>query len=322
MRGATVLITGGTGSFGHRVARSLLEQGAEVRIYSRDEKKQWEMARAIPQLRFMIGDIRDRRRLAEAMRGVDYVFHAAALKQVPAIEAAPVEAVKTNVLGAINVCEAAQAAGVKAVVALSTDKAVKPVNAMGMTKALMEKIVTSQNAYAARTTFACVRYGNVMGSRGSVIPLFLEQLRKGNPLTVTVPHMTRFLLTLDDSVELVYRAMTTAEGGEVFVRKAPACTVWDLADTMRVKYGAPEHPIDVIGVRPGEKVHEVLLHEYEMQRASFDDPYFVISPEYRPQGTLEVAVGTEYTSENTERLTDHAAIGALIDRIGLVEEYA
>jgi FlaA1/EpsC-like NDP-sugar epimerase len=326
LKGATILITGGTGSFGHRVARSLLQHSpAEIRIYSRDEKKQWDMQRAIPELRFIIGDVRDRRRLDEAMRGVDFVFHAAALKQVPACEAAPAEAVMTNTIGSLNVCDSATNAKVKTVVALTTDKAVKPVNAMGMSKALMEKIVCAQNQHRNATTFACVRYGNVMGSRGSVIPLFLDQISRDVPMTVTVPHMTRFMLSLDDSVDLVYHALTSSRGGETFVRRAPACTVADLADAMRAKYSprGEEHPIQVVGIRPGEKIHEVLVSEYEMQRTSRRDKYFVISPEYRLEPDLvDVPLGTEYTSENTDRLSDRSEIMALLDRIGDVEHYA
>ncbi|HLL55913.1 MAG TPA: polysaccharide biosynthesis protein, partial [Myxococcaceae bacterium] len=226
IRGSTILITGGTGSFGNRVARHLLQQGPkQIRIYSRDEKKQWEMQRAFPDFRFLIGDVRDPSRLAQAMRGVDYVFHAAALKQVPSCEMYPWEAVKTNTVGSQNVCEVAAAAGVRTVVALSTDKAVKPVNAMGMSKAMMEKIVCSQNQFEGDTVFCCVRYGNVMGSRGSVIPLFRQLIEEKKPLRITVPHMTRFLLTLDESVDLVVHAMSSARGGEIFVRKAVACTV-------------------------------------------------------------------------------------------------
>ncbi|HYO42540.1 MAG TPA: polysaccharide biosynthesis protein [Candidatus Limnocylindrales bacterium] len=325
IRGATVLITGGTGSFGHRVTRSLLRNDpAEVRIYSRDEKKQWDMQRAYPDLRFFVGDVRDRRRLREAMRGVDFVFHAAALKQVPSCEVAPMEAIQTNTLGSFNVCEAATEARVKSVVALSTDKAVKPVNAMGMTKALMEKIICAQNLSPSATTFSCVRYGNVMGSRGSVIPLFLDQVRRGDPLTVTVPTMTRFLITLDESVDLVYRAMTSALGGEVFVRRAPACTVFDLANAVRM-WRSPDgdaHPILTTGIRPGEKIHEVLVNEYEMQRAIAEDGYFTISPEYRPAvPTTPVPVGIEYTSENTERISSPAEIVALLERMGQIEGY-
>lgn len=326
LSGSTILITGGTGSFGQRIARSLLQYSpTEVRIYSRDEKKQWEMQRARPEMRFIIGDVRDRRRLDEAMRGVDFVFHAAALKQVPSCEIAPAEAVMTNTLGSLNVCESATAARVHTVVALSTDKAVKPVNAMGMSKALMEKIVCAQNLYANPTIFACVRYGNVMGSRGSVIPLFRDQIRRDVPLTVTVPHMTRFMLTLDDSVDLVYRALTSARGGEVFVKRAPACTVADLAEAMRAKFSprGSDHPIDIVGIRPGEKIHETLVSEYEMQRTSRREEYFIISPEYRPEDdVVHVPVGTEYTSENADRISERTDIMALLDRMGDIEHYS
>lgn len=321
---STILITGGTGSFGNRVAKHLLNQKpAEIRIFSRDEKKQWEMQRAYPTLRYIVGDVRDRRRLAEAMRGVDYVFHAAALKQVPSCEIAPTEAMMTNAIGSLNVCEAATAGGVRTVVALSTDKAVKPVNAMGITKALMEKIVCAQNLYDRGTVFACVRYGNVMGSRGSVIPLFRTQIAADQPLTVTVPEMTRFLMTLDESVDLVLRALTTARGGEIFVRKAPACTVIDLADAMRRQYSprGSDHEVSIVGVRPGEKIHEILVNEYEMQRATEEDDYFVIHPEYRHPATPPRPVGEEYTSENTTRISDYREIAQLLARVGESESY-
>jgi FlaA1/EpsC-like NDP-sugar epimerase len=324
LSGSTILITGGTGSFGNRVARFLLDQGpADIRIFSRDEKKQWEMQRAFPGLRYMVGDVRDRNRLGEAMRGVDFVFHAAALKQVPSCEIAPAEAMKTNAIGSLNVCEAATAAGVRTLVALSTDKAVKPVNAMGITKALMEKIVCAQNLYDGGTVFACVRYGNVMGSRGSVIPLFRGQIADDQPITVTVPEMTRFLMTLDESVDLVFRALTTAKGGEIFVRKAPACTVFDLADAMRRRYSprGADHEIRVVGVRPGEKIHEILVNEYEIQRAVEEDDYFVIHPEYRHPPAVTRAPGEEYTSENTTRISEYETIVQLLGRVGSSESY-
>lgn len=323
LTGATILITGGTGSFGNRVAVHLLKfKPAEIRIYSRDEKKQWEMQRAFPQLRYIIGDVRDADRLNEAMRGVDYVFHAAALKQVPSCEDYPFEAVKTNVLGSQNACNAAKANGVKTFVALSTDKAVKPVNAMGISKAMMEKIVCSQNQLGGKTVFCCVRYGNVMGSRGSVIPLFQQQIREGKPLTLTVPEMTRFLLTLDQSVSLVLHAMTHAQGGELFVRKAPACTVHDLADAMRIKYSprGQKHPIKVTGIRPGEKIHEILVNEYELQRSSESGEHFCIHPEYRlPKKSLGRPLGEEYTSANTKQLQRPNDIGELLDSMGQAE---
>ncbi len=325
LQGATVLITGGTGSFGNRVAMHLAKHGpAEIRIYSRDEKKQWEMQRSFPQLRYIIGDVRDPERLNEAMRGVDYVFHAAALKQVPSCETYPFEAVKTNVMGSQNACQAAVRNGVKTFVALSTDKAVKPVNAMGMSKAMMEKIVCSMNQLPSSTTFCCVRYGNVMGSRGSVIPVFRQQIDAGVPITVTVPEMTRFLLTLDQSVDLVLHAMLNAQGGEVFVRKAPACTTMDLAQTMRLKYSAlgDTHPIVVTGIRPGEKIHEILVNEYEIRRSVESVSYYSIHPEYRlPEQPVQTALGDEYTSANTRQLTDPVEIGELLDSMGQVEYF-
>jgi UDP-N-acetylglucosamine 4,6-dehydratase/5-epimerase len=325
LTGTTILITGGTGSFGNRVARHLLKQKpAQIRIYSRDEKKQWEMRRAFPQFRYLIGDVRDAARLDEAMKGVEYVFHAAALKQVPACENYPFEAVKTNVIGSQNVCEAARHHRIRCLVSLSTDKAVKPVNAMGISKAMMEKIVCSQNEFGGHTTFCCVRYGNVMGSRGSVIPLFRELIRKDGPLTLTVPEMTRFLMTLDQSVDLVLHAMTQARGGEVFVRKAPACTVQGLAEAMRLKYSprGARHPIKVVGIRPGEKLHEVLVNEYEMQRVTEQPNYYAIHPEYRvPKRLTPKPLGEEYTSANTRRLGRPEEIHALLDAMGEVEAY-
>lgn len=325
LAGAVILITGGTGSFGNRVARHLLKQKpAQIRIYSRDEKKQWEMQRVFPQFRYIVGDVRDPNRLAEAFQGVDYVFHAAALKQVPSCEIYPFEAVKTNVIGSQNVCEAAKYNRVKCLVALSTDKAVKPVNAMGISKAMLEKIVCSQNQYGGQTTFCCVRYGNVMGSRGSVIPLFRDQIRNKVPLTLTVPNMTRFLMTLDQSVDLVLHAMTHARGGEIFVRKAPACTVKALAEAMCAKYSpqGARHPIKVVGIRPGEKLHEVLVNEYEMQRITEQPSYYTIHPEYRvPKQPAPKPLGEEYTSANTQRLERFKDIHELLDAMGEVENY-
>jgi UDP-N-acetylglucosamine 4,6-dehydratase/5-epimerase len=323
IRDARILITGGTGSFGNRVASYLVRfDPKRIVIYSRDEKKQWEMAQRWPDFDYVIGDVRDATRLAEAMRGIDFVFHAAALKQVPSCETYPFEAVLTNTVGSQLVCEAALAAGVRRVVALSTDKAVKPVNAMGTSKAMMEKLVCAKNRTPLDTIFCCVRYGNVMGSRGSVIPLFRKQIEAGGPVTVTVPQMTRFMMTLDESVDLVVHAMTHAEGGEIFVRKAPAATVIDLAHAMIAKYGnGADVPVKVVGIRPGEKLDEVLVNEYEMQRAASSPEYFTIFPEYRPAPAVDVPLGTEYTSANTTRLVHGAAIGALLDRMGHVEYY-
>lgn len=296
-----------------------MHEPKEIRIYSRDEKKQWEMRRHFPRFRYIIGDVRDRDRLTESMRGVDYVFHAAALKQVPSCEEYPTEAIRTNVLGSENACEAARANGVRTFVALSTDKAVKPVNAMGMSKAMMEKIVCSQNLYERKTVFCCVRYGNVMGSRGSVIPLFRSLIAEDRPLPVTVPHMTRFLMTLDQSVDLVLHAMTHAAGGEIFVRKAPACSVIRLAETMAFKYSerGSNHPIEISGIRPGEKIHETLVNEYEIQRVREEPSYFAIYPEYRVNGNLTPKeLGSEYTSQNTEQLDSVEQIGSLLDAAG------
>jgi FlaA1/EpsC-like NDP-sugar epimerase len=319
-----ILITGGTGSFGNRVATHLASfNPRRIIVYSRDEKKQWEMQQRFPDFDYVIGDVRDQARLREVMRGVDLVFHAAALKQVPSCEAYPFEAFQTNTVGSQNVCEAALRAGVRTVVALSTDKAVKPVNAMGMSKAMMEKIVCAKNQVSLDTRFCCVRYGNVMGSRGSVIPLFRKQIEAGGPVTLTVGQMTRFLMTLDESVDLVVHAMTCAAGGEIFVRKAPAATVSDLARALIVKYaGGADIPVRTIGIRPGEKVDEVLVNEYEIQRALETDDYFTIYPEYRvPAIATKYPVGFEYTSANTTRLSDPGEIGELLDRVGLVEYY-
>jgi len=326
LRGSTVLITGGTGSFGNRVASYVMRFApAQIRILSRDEKKQWEMRQHYPDFRYLIGDVRDEESISDAVKGADFVFHAAALKQVPSCEMYPAEAVKTNVLGTLNLCTAARSAGVRTVVALSTDKAVKPINAMGISKAMMEKIVSAQNQFENVTTFCSVRYGNVMGSRGSVIPLFVKLIGENRPLPLTHPSMTRFMMTLDQSVDLVIHALTTSKGGEIFVRKAPACTVSTLASVLARKHSphGQEHPTTDIGIRPGEKMHEVLVNEYEMLRAKEDDDFFVIYPEYvqAPIKTTNEAFGTEYTSENTKRLTDYADVEALLNAMGPTESY-
>ena len=323
IKDAKILITGGTGSFGSRVARHLVDKHPkQIRIFSRDEKKQWEMRRQFPDFRYMLGDVRDPARLAVAMEGVDFVFHAAALKQVGSCEDYPFEAVQTNIVGSNQACLAAKAAGVQTFVALSTDKAVKPVNAMGVSKAMMEKIVCSQNQFENSTTFCCVRYGNVMGSRGSVSPLFKEQIEQGVPMTITVPEMTRFLMTLDQSVDLVFHAMTQAKGGEVFVRKAPACTVMDLAATMRNRMGVPSHPIKVTGIRPGEKLHEILVNEYEMQRVTEAPDYFTIHPEYRLGSELtSKPLGEEFTSLNTHQLHAGEGIESMLEAMGAQEGF-
>ncbi len=322
---STILITGGTGSFGNRVAAHLLKQSpAEIRIFSRDEKKQWEMEQVFPQFQYIVGDVREESRLVEAMAGADLVFHAAALKHVPSCEKYPYEAYKTNVTGSQNACRAAKAAGVKTFVALSTDKAVKPLNAMGTSKAMMEKLVCSQNQNGGDTKFCCVRYGNVMGSRGSVIPLFKRQIENDEPLTLTVPEMTRFLMSLDQSVGLVLHAMQHALGGEIFVRKAPACTIGKLAEAVCKKFSTNgvDHPVNVTGVRPGEKLHETLVNEYEMQRVTEEELFFTIHPEYHvPEHHTEQPFGTEYTSANTQQLESDTDIEPLLDKMGEVELY-
>lgn len=321
----TILITGGTGSFGNRVAAFLATKNPKkIIIYSRDEKKQYEMEKNNPNYHYVIGDVKDYNRLFQAMKGVDYVFHAAALKHVPACENYPFEAVKTNILGSENMCRAAIANGVTAVVALSTDKAVKPVNAMGISKSMMEKIVCSQNMYQQETRFACVRYGNVMGSRGSVIPFFKKLISDGKDLPLTVPEMTRFMMTLDESVELVLYALTNSKGGEIFVKKAPASTVQFLADSMIQKHDTSKSlQTKVVGIRPGEKIDEVLVNEYEIQRALENDNFFTIYPEYVPfTGINKYPQGYEYTSANTHRIEDYTELCSLLDRMGETDLYS
>jgi UDP-N-acetylglucosamine 4,6-dehydratase/5-epimerase len=312
--GCGALITGGTGSFGKTMARRLLDAGAaEVRILSRDEAKQDAMRREVgdERLRYYVGDVRDRDSVDRAARGVDYVFHAAALKQVPSCEFFPLEAVRTNVLGSSNVIEAAAAHGVRSVVVLSTDKAVAPVNAMGMSKALMEKVAQAyaRNNRDSATTVSCVRYGNVMYSRGSVIPLFIEQLRAGEPLTVTDPSMTRFLMSLADSVALVEHAFAHARPGDVFIRKAPAGTVGDLATALCQLFGVPDK-INTIGVRHGEKLHETLASSEELARAEDFGEYYRVPLDARDlnyalfysDGDPSGAATADFTSANARRL--------------------
>jgi len=311
--GATVLVTGGTGSFGGTMVRRLLAGDVgEVRILSRDELKQDEMRRDLDdaRVRFYLGDVRDFDSVDRATRGVDFVFHAAALKQVPSCEFFPIEAVRTNVLGSANVIEAANANGVTAVVCLGTDKAAYPVNAMGMTKALMEKVAQAfaRNNPTARTVVSTVRYGNVMMSRGSVIPLFVEQAKAGRPMTVTDPDMTRFLMSLDDAVALVEHAFTNAHQGDLFVRKAPASTVGDLATAVAVALGV-EPDVRVIGTRHGEKLYETLATREELRRAESREQYFRVPVDARDLNYGEyfdegdrVDAEDDYHSHNTERL--------------------
>lgn len=315
MENATVAITGGTGSFGSSMAGHLLERGVHrIHIFSRDEAKQDDMRKRFsdPRLRFFLGDVRDYDSVREAFVGVDYVFHAAALKQVPSCEFFPQQAVRTNVQGSHNVIEAASAAGVRSMVCLSTDKAVYPVNAMGMSKALMEKTAQAfaRNHPHSMTTVSITRYGNVMYSRGSVIPLFIEQLRAGRPLTITEPTMTRFLMSLRESVELVEHAFTHAQPGDLFVRKAPACTIQVLAEAVAALMGIDEPVINTIGARHGEKLHETLLSREEMINTDDQGDYFRVpldarSLEYElyfEEGDQRGGKLCDYTSANTERL--------------------
>ena len=314
VKDATVLITGGTGSFGSTMVRHLLTQGVgQVRILSRDETKQDHLRRDLSdsRARFYVGDVRDLRSVADAMRGVDFVFHAAALKQVPSCEFFPDQAVRTNVHGSANVIEAAAQAGVRTVVCLSTDKAVYPVNAMGMTKALMEKTVQAfaRNNPDSNTTVAVVRYGNVLCSRGSVVPLFVEQIVAGRPMTITDPKMTRFLMSLAQSVDLVEYAFTHGMPGDTFVRKAPACTVKDLAEAVAGLLGVKANLV-TIGTRHGEKLFETLLSREELVRAEARGDYFRVPMDsrnltyglYFDQGDTRQSDEDDYTSHNTTRL--------------------
>lgn len=314
-RDKVVLITGGTGSFGNAVLRRLLDSGVrEIRVFSRDENKQDEMRRryANARLKFYIGDVRSRNSLASAMRGVDFVFHAAALKQVPSCEFHPMEAVLTNVHGTDNVLDAAVDAGVKRVVCLSTDKAVYPVNAMGLSKAMMEKVMVakSRNLEDTGTVLCGTRYGNVMASRGSVIPLFVRQVLEDRPITVTDPAMTRFMMTLESAVELVMFAFAHGANGDIFVQKAPAATIETLAGAVRELLGRPDHPVREIGTRHGEKLFEVLLSREEMAAADDLGEYYRIPPDTRDlnytkfveRGERRISMSTDYNSHNTIRL--------------------
>lgn len=313
--GTTVAITGGTGSFGSTMTRALLERGVEkIHILSRDEAKQDDMRKALsdPRVKFFLGDIRDYQSVATAFRGADFVFHAAALKQVPSCEFFPDQAVLTNVTGSNNVINAAAEAGVRSVVCLSTDKAVYPVNAMGMTKALMEKTAQAfaRNNPDSPTVVSMTRYGNVMMSRGSVIPLFIDQIRSGRPLTLTEPRMTRFLMSLDESVDLVEYAFNHAAPGDLFVKKAPASTVETLARAVAKVMGIDDPQLNVIGIRHGEKMHETLLGSEEMVKAVDEGDYFRVPLDargleyelYVEQGADEPVEPEGFDSQNATRL--------------------
>jgi UDP-glucose 4-epimerase len=326
----TLLITGGTGSFGNAVLRRFLQSDLrEIRIFSRDEKKQDDMRKlyANPRLKFYLGDVRDYTSVLTASRGVDYIYHAAALKQVPSCEFHPMQAVKTNVLGTENVLEAAIQNGVRRVICLSTDKAVYPINAMGISKAMMEKVMVAKSRESAATTVCGTRYGNVMASRGSVIPLFVDQFLNGRPITVTDPNMTRFMMTLDDAVDLVIYAFEHGGPGDIFVQKAPAATIDTLAQALVGLLGRPDYPLDVIGTRHGEKLFETLLSREEMASAQDLGAYYRIPPDLRDlnygkyveKGEHRISLAADYNSHNTERL-DVPAMRDLLLRLPFVQD--
>lgn len=322
-KGKTLLITGGTGSFGNAVLKRFLDSDiGEIRIFSRDEKKQDDMRKALgsDKVKFYIGDVRNMESIRDAVKGVDYIFHAAALKQVPSCEFFPMEAVRTNVIGTDNVLTAAIEAGVKKVVCLSTDKAAYPINAMGTSKAMMEKVIIakSRNVDPEETTICCTRYGNVMASRGSVIPLFVDQLKAGKPITVTDTDMTRFLMNLDEAVDLVLFAFNNAKQGDLFVQKSPASTVGDLAEALKQLF-KPEAKIKVIGTRHGEKAHETLLTREEKAKSTDLGDYFRVPADTRDlnydkyfvEGNQHVDDLEDYTSHNTTRLNVKEVIAKL-----------
>jgi len=327
----TLMITGGTGSFGNAVLKRFLDTDVkEIRIFSRDEKKQQDMRLRInnDKVKFVIGDVRNYDSVSQAIVGVDYIFHAAALKQVPSCEFYPMEAVRTNILGTENVVNAAIACNVKRLIVLSTDKAVYPINSMGISKAMAEKVVVARSRTIPKggTTLCCTRYGNVMASRGSVIPLFISQLAKGENLTITDPSMTRFLMSLDDSVELVLHAFSNAQQGDIFVQKAPASTVQDLAQALKELFNKNSE-IEIIGTRHGEKLYESLVSREEMARAEDMGRYFRIPLDNRDlnykkffvEGEVKIAEFNDYTSHNTDRL-DVAAVKELISGLELTPE--
>ena len=325
-----LLITGGTGSFGNAVlTRFLKSDFSEIRIFSRDEKKQDDMRRIIndDRVKFHIGDVRDYSAVASAVKNVDYIFHAAALKQVPSCEFFPMEAVKTNILGTSNLLDAAIEYNVKNVVVLSTDKAAYPINAMGMTKALMEKVMIAKSRNVNKgQIFSATRYGNVMASRGSVIPLFIEQIKLGKPITITDPDMTRFMMSLEEAVDLVLYSFKNAEPGDIFVQKSPAATIGQLAKVLLEIFKA-KNTIKIIGTRHGEKLFETLLTKEEYTKAKNLDNYFRVRPDDRDlnygkfftEGDKEIAVLDDYHSHNTYRLSDEE-LKELLLKLNFVQE--
>jgi UDP-glucose 4-epimerase len=326
-----LMITGGTGSFGNAVLNRFLKTDVkEIRIFSRDEKKQEDMRIALndPKLKFYIGDVRDYDSIHSAMKGVDYVFHAAALKQVPSCEFYPMEAVRTNVLGADNVMKAAIANRVDRVIVLSTDKAVYPINAMGISKAMMEKLMVAKARMQSEgeTVFCATRYGNVMASRGSVIPLFIEQLREGKSITITDPTMTRFLMSLEDSVDLVLHAFEHGEQGDIFIQKAPASTIEVLAQALKELF-AKDNEIRIIGTRHGEKLYESLVSREELAKAEDMGQYYRVPADNRDlnyakffvEGEMEITEFEDYTSHNTTRL-DIEGVKELLLKLSYIQE--
>ncbi|RBM41409.1 polysaccharide biosynthesis protein [Vibrio tarriae] len=332
LKDAILIITGGTGSFGNAVLDRFLETDIkEIRIFSRDEKKQDDMRKKYKnsKLKFYIGDVRDYQSILNATRGVDYIYHAAALKQVPSCEFHPMEAVKTNVLGTENVLEAAIQNEVKRVVCLSTDKAVYPINAMGISKAMMEKVMVakSRNINESKTVICGTRYGNVMASRGSVIPLFLRQIMNGQPITVTDPNMTRFMMTLNDAVDLVLHAFEHGTNGDIFVQKAPAATIDVLVNALLQITDKPNHPVNIIGTRHGEKLYEALCSREEMFVAEDQGGYYRIPSDnrdlnyskYHEEGEKDLSLIEDYNSHNTERLDVQGMI-KLLHKLDFISE--
>ena len=328
-----LLITGGTGSFGNAVLRRFLDSSVkEIRIFSRDEKKQDDMRKHYKnkKIKFYIGDVRDYKSVLNALRGVDYVFHAAALKQVPSCEFHPMEAVNTNIIGTENVLEASVSCDVKKVICLSTDKAVYPINAMGISKAMMEKITIAKSRSAKNTIICLTRYGNVMASRGSVIPLFVKQIQLSNPISVTDPQMTRYMMTLDNAIDLVMFAFKNGKAGDIFVQKAPAVTIENLAKAISILMEVPKHPINIIGTRHGEKLYETLMSREENASSTDLGDYFKIAPDLRDlnyekyieEGEKKISKSEEYNSHNTTQLninemqkilTDSKLINSILD---------
>lgn len=323
--GKRILITGGTGSFGHEITSSLIQFAPkEILLFSNDENQQYKMSVEYEKyhglLKFVQGDVRDYMRVVDATRGVDIVVHAAALKHVNMCENHPFDAVQTNIIGAYNVKMASIQNGVKKVIAIGTDKAVKPVNVMGMTKALQERLMLSNYVGHSDTKFVCVRYGNVVGSRGSVIPFFYERLKKKLPLPITDAKMTRFMLTLPETIELTYQALMETKDNEVFVKKMPACLLTDLAKVMGKELGNDDnYPTDIVGVRPGEKIHETLVSEEEMKRAVETEGNYIIYPFGKLRESKTVSGLDEYTSANTRRM-DRAEIKELLKKTGWLSE--